>query len=198
MSVEVPDLEVYLAFSASSHATTLVVSTFFRSCSKSTAVQSLELILETLVLFWSSLAALAVMLALPRCSPKARISWRAFDCTWSFPVVGVPTDSIWLLFPASALKLRSGVALCELVGLFSGVVALTGVAVREGSTDAVGVIAVPMSLIDTALLVLTAREEISLAESSSANVEQENRNPRIRSNCTTGSSNSHSKPWFLI
>lgn len=87
--------------------------------------------------------------------------------------------------------------LCELVGLFSGVVALIGVAVREGSTDAVGVIAVPMSLIDTALLVLTAREEISLAESSSANVEQENRNPRIRSNRATDSSNLHSKPWYF-
>ena len=135
---------MYLAFSASSHAaaratTTLLGGSVFVFKEVDASLSS------------SSLLAQAAMLILPSCVPRTIISRLVFICS-SFS-----DNSFMLRFRLSlcrSVKVDAGEALGgvegrEELGLRIGVVALTGVPVLDGSWLAIGVISVPISLIDT-------------------------------------------------
>uniref|UniRef100_A0A0A9D587 Uncharacterized protein n=1 Tax=Arundo donax TaxID=35708 RepID=A0A0A9D587_ARUDO len=94
----------------------------------------------------SFLLAQAAILVLPSCVPRSIISLLVFVCR-SCSLNSALLHSPWLITAPTALgpNVLRGVVGREQFGL----VALTGVPVRDGSWLAIGVISVPISLIDT-------------------------------------------------
>ena len=94
----------------------------------------------------SFLLAHAAMFVLPSCVPRSIISLLVFVCN-ACSLNSVLLHSPWLITAPIALgpNVLRGVVGREQFGL----VALTGVPVRDGSWLAIGVISVPISLIDT-------------------------------------------------
>lgn len=134
-----------MAFSASSQAAARISITLLVGSSAGTVFSDMDASLSS-----SSLLAQAAMFILPSCVPKAIISLLVFICSSFsdnslFALGGFVREEV-----SAALPGDDGL---EELGLRIGVVALTGVPFLEGSWLAMGVISVPMSLIDTDLAV---------------------------------------------
>lgn len=137
---------MYLAISASSHATARVSIALLAGGFTASVFSEVNMSLPS-----SSLPAQAAMFSFPSCVPRATISLLVFTCS-SFSDTSFP----WLLDELACDDVGmalGGVEGREESGLRVGVVALTGVPVLEGSWLAIGVISVPISLIDTDLAV---------------------------------------------
>lgn len=140
---------MYLAFSASSHAAARVSMTVLDGCSGATIFSEVDASLSS-----SSLLAHAAMFVLPNWAPRTIISLLVF--IWSSFSDKSLLRSKWSLREFS--RDVEGTALVGVDGLDEfglriGVVDRTGVPFLEGSWLAIGVISVPISLMDTDLAV---------------------------------------------